>query len=277
MSYSLLNRFQGTLIGGLVGETLPHPDLTQQPRESMYEGAIAPSVQCLIATRSASSLKIEVDHAIASTISIALYFHDNRQKLRQAIIDTASPAIQDFGFVVAESIAVALQPQMNPWALLPELIQLLPDEVLSQKLRQVQRLLTRRDSLAIAIQKLGDSQQIEVAISLAFYCWLSTAEQFQLSVLRAHRIPNVSPLTLLLTGAFSGALNGQAGIPLAWLSPTGAFQNSLKHMETLADQLLATWSGCYHVGPDTVDPIKERATASGLPLAVASPGILRPR
>jgi hypothetical protein len=266
MSYSLLNRFQGALIGGLVGETLPHPDLTQQPRASMYEGAIATSAQCLIATRSVSSLKIETHRAIASTISIALYFHDDRQKLRQAIIDTTPPTIQDFGFVIAESIAVALQPQMDPWAFLPRLIQLLPDEMLSQKLRQVQRLLIRRDSLAIAIQKLGNSQQIEVAISLAFYCWLSTVEQFQLSVLRAHCIPNVSPLTLLLTGAFSGALNGQAGIPLAWLSSTGAFQNRLQHMETLANQLLATWSGCY-----------QTESEAAISLAVASPGILRPR
>ncbi|MEO0375231.1 MAG: ADP-ribosylglycohydrolase family protein [Cyanobacteria bacterium P01_A01_bin.17] len=276
MPYSLINRFGGALTGALVGEILPRPTPTEQPQErgdrdrvvSSLSFAIATSAQSLIATRSAPPLVTETNGAIASTIPIALYFHDNAQKLRQAIMNAIPQAIQDEGFVVAESIAAALKTQMVPFKLLPELVQLLPDETLSQKLRQVQILLTRRDSLAIAIQKLGDPQQIEVAVSLAFYCWLSTAEQFQLSVLRAHRIPNVSPLTLLLTGAFSGALNGRVGIPQAWLE-AGASQNDLQRMEVSANQLLAAWSGCYQVEPDAVNGMDG--------VAIASPGILRPR
>ncbi|PZD73867.1 hypothetical protein C1752_01815 [Acaryochloris thomasi RCC1774] len=259
-----------------MGEILPYPNPTEQPQErgdrdrvvSSLSFAIATSAQSLIATRSAPPLVAETNRAIASTIPIALYFHDDAQKLRQAIMNAIPQAIQDVGFVVAESIAAALKPQMAPFELLPKLVQLLPDETLSQKLRQVQILLTRRDSLAIAIQKLGDPQHTEVAIALAFYCWLSTAEQFQLSVLRAHRIPDVSSLTLLLTGAFSGALNGRVGIPQAWLE-AGASQNDLQRMEVSANQLLAAWSGCYQVGPDSVDGMGG--------VAIASPGILRPR
>lgn len=265
MPYSLINRFRGALIGGFVGETSTLPDRQDQAREAIYCAEIATSAQSLISTQSNSPLATEADMAIAATIPIALFFHDDAQTLRQTIMDATPQAIQDAGFVVSESIAYALQPQMEPLRLLPKLVQLLPDETLSQKLRQVQKLLKRGDSLAIAVKKLGDAQQLEVAIALAFYCWLSTAEQFQLSVLRVHRIPNASPLTLLLTGAFSGALNGQMGIPQAWLT-AGAVRSDFQQMETLAEQLLATWSGCLQVGLDGMDKV-----------AIASPGILRPR
>lgn len=277
MPYSLINRFRGALTGALVGENLPHLYPTERSAKSgnrnverfSLADAIATSTRSLMATHSASSLFVDHHRAIATIIPVALFFHDDAQKLRQAILQSTPQPMQDAGFVVAESIATALRPQMDPFKLLPELVQLLPDEVLSQKLRQVQRLLTRRDSLAIAIQKLGDPQQLEVAIALAFYCWLSTAEQFQLSVLRVPRIPNFSPLTLLLTSAFSGALNGQMGIPQAWLETAGEFQNELRQMEALADQLLAVWSGAYQPEADAAELVDG--------VAIAAPGILRTR
>lgn len=269
MPYSLINRFRGALIGGFVGETSTHPDLNERAREAIYSDEIEVVTQSIIANRTVSPCVAGAEQAIVSTIPIALFLHDDTFNLRQVLIETTPQSSQDAGFVVAESIAAALKPQMSPLKLLPELVQLLPDEPLAQKLRQVQRLLTRRDSLAIAVQKLGDAPQVEVAIALAFYCWLSTAEQFQLSVLRAHRIPNVSALTLLLTGAFSGAMNGERAIPMSWLTPSGGLQLKLQWFETLAEQLLAIWSGCYQVGEDETNA-SER-------VAIASPGILRPR
>lgn len=269
MPYLLINRFRGALVGGFVGETSTHPDLNERARHATYSDEIEIVAQSIIANRTVSPVGEDTERAIVSTIPIALYCHDDTLNLRQVLLETTPQPSQDVSFVVAESIAAALRPQMEPFKLLPELVQLLPDEALAQKLRQVQRLLIRRDSLAIAVQKLGDAPPVEVAIALAFYCWLSTAEQYQLSVLRAHRIPNVSALTLLLTGAFSGTLNGEKAIPMSWLTPGGALQLKLQLMETLAEQLLATWSGFNQVGEHD-----ENASDS---VAIASPGILRPR
>ncbi len=268
-------------MGGCIGEILLFQDSMSQSQEQGYADAIVSAAQLLLETRSISSCAAESafetnkNRLLTSMLPVALYSHDDCQKLREVIRDSVPERIQNEAFVVTEGLAASLTGKMVPLELLPDLIQLLPDDGLSQKLRQVQALLMQRDSLAIAAQKLGNPQQIEVAISLAFYCWLSTAEQFQLSILHAQRIPNVSPLTLVLTGALSGALNGQGSIPLPWQAKNIASPGiALQQMEQLADQLLSAWSGCYQVKQVDVDRITRQAAQ---PFAISAPGILRPR
>lgn len=273
MSYSLLSRFRGALIGSWVSEGLAFPDVSAHTKEGFCADAIATSAESLISTRSISSTaaqitRLDQHRALASIIPIALYGHDNPQALEPIIADTTPTALQGAALVIANSITAALA-HRSPFNPLPALIQHVTDESLSQPLQQVERLLSCRGSLAIALQTLGDPEQIEVAVVLALYCWLSTPAQFQLSVLRAHRIPNVSPLTLSLTGAFSGAFNGQAAMPLPWLQSTAASGGKIESMEKRADQLLAIWSGCY---PSELGTVNEMEA-----VAVSAPGLLHPR
>ncbi|MGB7414606.1 MAG: ADP-ribosylglycohydrolase family protein [Thermosynechococcaceae cyanobacterium] len=274
MSYSLLSRFRGALIGSMVSEGLSLSNVSAQAKEVLCGDEIATSAQSLISPGAAASTAVsatrqELHQALASIIPIALYGHDNPQSLGQMITDTTPQPLQAAALVIANIITAALTHPSPPFNPLPALIQQVTDESLCQSLQQLEGLLNHRESLAISLQTLGDPRRREVSIALALYCWLSTPEQFQLSVLRAHRIPHVSPLTLSLTGAFSGALNGQAAMPLPWLQSTVASRSNIESMEKLADQLLATWSGCYHSDPVTADTMKA--------VAVSAPGLLRPR
>jgi hypothetical protein len=269
MPYSLLSRFRGALIGGVVDQRQPRyrcADLTDVE-------AVAATVQSLVTGQYSAVVKTEIE--ILSLVPVALYLHDDHQKLRQIILEAIPVGLEDAGVAIATAITFALRPQVDPLRVLPELVQSLSDSGLSQKLQQVQNFLVRRDSLAIALQTLGDPNQLEIALAVAFYCWLSTATQFQLSLRRVQSIPDVSPLTLGLTGALSGALNGQSAIPTPWLTSQAS---TLKAMETLADQLLAAWAGCYSVA--TKDAMGDQRWSHGNVAnltAIASPGILHPR
>jgi hypothetical protein len=93
-------------------------------------------------------------------------------------------------------------------------------------------------------------------ISVALYGFLSTPEDFRLSLLRVAQLGYAPQTTCTLTGILSGAYTGMAGIPLSWLQSIQTRQgqpNSLLQvwgldgtaLVHLADQLLQIWGGVY--------------------------------
>ncbi len=281
MQYALLNRFKATLVGAALGEAwaiktisatrnaqetaLRQPSVTSplllQPLTHHY-------LQQLLRTRHSSwepfdqglsGPDVTGKMAIA-LLPVGLFFHEDRlklwQNLEQAIAQVQNPEIDPRGvFAVEFAIAEILQERLDPLTLIPQLLATLDDVEgsLIEQLRQVQTLLTQQAGLDAAL-KLG---RPEGAIALAFYCFLSTPEDFRLSLLRAAR--SHQPAVCALTAALSGAYNGLSGMAIEW-------RLAIDATETLsqAGHLLSHWSGVYN-------PMESERLTS----AVAAPQVIR--
>ena len=218
--------------------------------------------------------------AIMATLPVALFYHDNEIKLRQNLLSVVDiwqhdPASRDGALAVGYAVLQSLK-EINPAALIPQTIDFLGSpSKLGQHLAQVQTLLEQGAGLERAVTHLARDSQPSTPIALAFYCFLSTLEDFRLSILRATRTGYKLQVTAI-TGALSGAYNSTAGIPVtlrmalsqpdnkpmaAWGMKTEA------EMLELSDYLLAVWSGVYD---------KTTYTDGVMPYsAIAAPGVIR--
>ncbi|MBD2102723.1 ADP-ribosylglycohydrolase family protein [Leptolyngbya sp. FACHB-261] len=208
---------------------------------------------------------------LARIVPVALFFHENlavlREKVYQTVVLTHNTLDAWYGaLAIAHAIAIALRNELEPERLLPRTLEYLQDEAapLSARLQDAQALLEAGADLETARLRLPLHQDPAAIIALAFYCFLSTPDDFSLSIRRAVRCGNPASILASLCGGLSGAYNGWTDVPVSW---------RLRYATepvALADQLLATWAGAY-----TVLPVQE---AVPLPMApVAAPGILRPR
>ncbi len=216
-----------------------------------------------------------------ATLPVALFYHDNEIKLRQNLLSVVNiwqhdPVSRDGALAVGYALLQSLT-EINPAALIPQTIDFLGDSqsLLGQHLAQVQTLLEQGAGLERAVTHLARDSQPSTPIALAFYCFLSTLEDFRLSILRAARTGYHLQVSAI-TGALSGAYNSTSGIPAtlrmalsrpdnkpmaAWGMTTEA------EMLELSDCLLAVWSGVYDQATYT-DGVMPAA-------AIAAPGVIR--
>lgn len=232
--------------------------------------------------------------AIIATLPLALFFHDDHVKLRQnlrqliagwhnTIVEDAkgSPTLIDGVLAVGYAIAQALTDKLNPASLIGQTIEFLgePENQLAQELSQVQTLLEKGAGLEMTVTQLRKNTQLSTDIALAFYCFLTTLEDFRLSVQRSALIARpYSEITSIITGALSGAYNSTVGIPKNWrmvlsqpeTKPLTAWGMTTEaEMLELADSLVAVWSGVY-------DPATHLAAMTPTP-AIAAPRVIRCR
>ena len=282
MKHSLLSRFRGLLLGAVLGEAcfrhpwpmaarsvlgqkLPFGDL---PLASVcLSHTIATSTTTLIQQQlnpTAKSLTpspaTTESEMLVALLPVILYFHEKNSRLQQQIQQhlptAASPELEVAAMVVAEAIAQILQEKCSPNTFIPQLLAAisLPETSLTRQLELVQDLIQARASLLRTVQALmladaPDKIDVGRAIALAFYCWLSTPESWLLSLQRVQRIPNQTPLITVMTGAFSGAYNGQFRVLSPWQQQhlfaywEDSFPSQTQ-IVSLADQLMAVWSGC---------------------------------
>jgi hypothetical protein len=208
-----------------------------------------------------------------AVVPIFLFFHENDATLRHNIGKLAT-ALQlpstfiDHASVVAYAIAGFLQGILDPATLIPQtrdyLQSINTESILGEQLATVQTLLERGASLeqtriVFTRRQSAHSEHLtdeQIAIALAFYCFLSTPEDFRLSLLRSRQLQPYTQLITVITAAFSGAYNTQVGIPIEWRMATD------DQIQQLAVRLYAAWSGVYDASQIT--------SAWGLP-AVAAP------
>jgi hypothetical protein len=232
---------------------------------------------------------------IAATLPLMLFFHETELKRQLQLQDAAqSLAVSDhfhFGVLATGyAIAQALKEKLNPTTLIPKTTAYLQQlhftagaSSLIQQLEAVQTLLEQRAGLEIAVKKLKqfpESQPTYLSIAIAFYCLLSTPEDWQLSVLRAAAAGTHPALTCTLTGILSGAYNSVAGIPrkadpllnelTSNYNPWETFWGvkSVTEILHLAARLFAAWSGIYNLS---------ESWPTGSRSAIAAPHVLRPR
>lgn len=208
--------------------------------------------------------------AALATVPIALFFHDDQGKLRQQLQQAATHWHQteenEGVLAVGYAIALALTEKLNH-SLIPQILSYLGNTQtpLGEQLQQVQNLLNQGAPLNTAVSQLRQEAKLQggtdacSAIALAFYCFLSTPEDFRLSLSRASRIGYQSQLTSALTGAIAGAYNSNIGIPVGWRLAANKINISSQRLQ-LAEQLLAVWSGAY--GVSAIEPLPWTAIAA---------------
>jgi len=208
--------------------------------------------------------------AALATLPIALYFHDDQGKLRHQLQQAAAYWHQteenEGVLAVGYAIALALTEKLNH-TLIPQILSYLgtAQTHLGQQLQQVQNLINKGAALNTAVNQLRQEAKLQggtdaiTAIALAFYCFLSTPEDFRLSLSRASRIGYQPQLTSALTGALAGAYNSNIGIPLGWRLAANQINISTQRLQ-LAEQLLGVWSGVY--GVSVIEPLPWAAIAA---------------
>ncbi len=281
MRYSLVSRFRGTLLGGVIGENLAQSQGNKYGESYLNFGqSIIPGVESLI-----SLGKLDIDewlgryqkefvtspvdlgnkiNIIFATIAIALFFHENPVKLRQNLLRVLKvgdddPVIRDCTLAIGYAIAQSLTEKLRPQTLIQQIISFIgeTETLLPQKLLIIDKLLEQRAGLEKLQTQLSKEEKLSSAVAMAFYCFLSTLEDFRLSVLRGLSLESLhSPTVTVITGVLSGSYNSTVGIPTNWqislLSTNSAVdkQSNLRQVLKLADALGAVWSGVYNLPLD---------------------------
>lgn len=300
MKYSLSNRFRGVLLGSLVGELLATGNLSDRSFASSPRTVPTPPSQRFVefsqmgmsGTESLirrGTLTLDEwqfpspeaagagSEAVIAMLPIALFFHEDSAKLRQHLLEatTAWPQASEGALVVAWAMARSLQEKLNPRQIIPQILDelALQQTALGQQLERVQSCLETGAGLHPLLRQLHREPASSTStppcfptIALAFYCFLSTPEDFHLSAIRAVRGGGCLPLTAALTGALSGAYNSILGIPTSWRLAASRTESGSQRLQ-LADRLFAAWSGMYDIS----------AIPPSLPLAVAAPRVIQSR
>lgn len=232
-------------------------------------------LQKFIASSSGDALNC-LSPIIISTLPLALFYHENEIKLRQnlELAVTGHDAVRRDGVLaVGYTISQSLNENLNAATLIPQIITFLgePQTQTAQHLAQVQRLLEQRASLERAVTEL--SRDLSTPIALAFYCFLSTLEDFRLSVVRAAQTSYQPQVTTAIAAALSGAYNTTSGIPINWRLVSRAPKLAawgITEAETLqiSDSLVAVWSGVYSLATHPTNITQ---------VAVAAPRVIRSR
>lgn len=119
------------------------------------------------------------------------------------------------------------------------------NSLLAEQLKLVSELAARGASLNLVEEQLSAATASRaIAISLAWYCFITTPHDFNLSIRKAAQSsPNLASLTVALTGTLSGAYNGMAEISRYWR--TDRYNSQSQTEQHLFHQLFALWSGVY--------------------------------
>jgi ADP-ribosylglycohydrolase len=260
MKHLLIARFQGTLIGG---NTIYINPQQIAPNQLSIDAtpAIMAGIDSLIRCGdfdeddwiSSTSRVMQVHSqernsiAILAMIPLILFFHADRVKLREIVIsvsqslhldwETCSSAIA-IGYIISRSMTETFTPRTILAELAADMNNLHPG--LLQQLSIIEWALNRPTSIQQLKQQL--TQEIHhsiLATAIAIYCFFSTLEDFNLSILRAYHSDADNRLTCAVTGILSGAYNSLTGIPI---NGDIATQARGRWMEA-AENILNLWAG----------------------------------
>jgi ADP-ribosylglycohydrolase len=309
MHYSLVSRTRGTILGALIGEILALKG-EQMPNfaSSYWQKMAILGTESLIELgrfdlgdwsrrqqQSGIILENNTDASLQvtlATLPVALFFHEHTVKLRQNLLHVAkiwqnNPVVEDWTLAVGYAIALSLTEKLTPATLIPQIISFVGETPTSvpQTLLKLHNLLEKQAGLEITQAEFCTEEKLSHALAIAFYCFVSSLEDFRLSVLRSTQVTSRSIYISTITAALSGAYNATAGIPVSWrflLAKNRAAQwqpTDLSQMVKLADTLVATWSGVYEPTLHQGDVRAEWAiTLSDIPPeAIAAPRVIRLR
>ncbi|NJM69146.1 MAG: ADP-ribosylglycohydrolase family protein [Scytonema sp. RU_4_4] len=314
MRYSVVSRFKGTLLGAIIGEKIAYSHRKQlQGAGTLKIPSLHWSDMAILCAESLISLgRFDAEHwrqrqqqeftnlensywAILATLPVALFFHENTTKLRHNLLLATEiwqndPLVRDGTLAVGYAIAQSLTEKLSPIDLISQTISFLGETQtnLPQKLLEVHHLLEHGAGLERVQAEFGKEEKLSNIIAMAFYCFLSTIEDFRLGVLRAIQDSYRSPAIGAITGALSGAYNSAVGIPVTWqvmlmqqrsAKDSKQLANASKMVE-LSDAIIAVWSGVYNIAPHLDEVIEESSVMKPRLMslqATAAPRVIRSR
>jgi hypothetical protein len=280
MQHALLNRFQATLSGAVLGEAI---GLQHQKNPSLKLGSVSkksvPKLQWAPLTRlytqqlihhnrfesidlSKQPIPQTTSEAMIALLPMALFFHEDRLKLWQNLEYAAG--WEDSAIVQQEFPTVITQIKSLSGT---------EETTTTQQLQRVQRLLDEQAGLETALTTLM-SQEVSPDVGLALYCFLSTPNDLRLALLRSAQTGARSSVICAITGALSGAFNSMSGIPIEWQLAIDSWETPSQSMMTqselldLANRLLASWAGVYN-------PLTFSKEFRQLLPAIAAPQVIR--
>jgi ADP-ribosylglycohydrolase len=300
MKHLLLNRFQGALIGASTIYISPHqitpnqliidttPALMGGLTSLIRHGRFDPQDWAKNIFTDISS----PEQAMVAMLPLMLFFHDDRIKLREILInvshswqldwETCSSAVA-IGYIISRSLTESFNPRTIIPQLLDEMTNLHP--LLFQELSTIgggasvreHQIIDLASSLDRVTQRLTTTPHPTIApTTIAIYCLISTPEDFSLAIRRAAHVKDQSQLTCALTGILAGAQNSLTGIPLnGYLATQERAQWLLA-----AESLLTSWAGVYqeHSSSRSVALLPASAQPTvAYPLSVASPQVIQRR
>ncbi len=308
MRYSLISRVRGIFLGAFLGESLATHNrcdlgaMTILGVQSLIEyGRLDVDDWSKRYQQAAVDLNI-TDIAwgeiILATLPVVIFFHEDTVKLKKNLLQVlkiwdTNPVMTDAVLVIGYLISQSLTEKLDPITLIPQTISFLGETKTSipQNLLKVNSLLAQDTGLEQVRAELTKQEEISSNIALAIYCFLSTLEDFQLTVLRVNNHTRKQEYWCLgsqsrstITGALSGAYNTAVGIPVNWQvlfpptnSPAWGLKNFSQMLE-LADTLVEVWSGVYTVTPNTQELTKSGCGMNENSLSIyAAPSVIRPR
>ena len=213
--------------------------------------------------------EIPPEAAWLGMLPIALFYHEDESWLNRQLTEAIALWPQSNSresdlmnlMTIGWAIARILTHKVEAATTIPYILKRLNNgekisEQLENKLRTMHLLLSQSASLETAMVELKISNDPNsTAIATALYCFLSTPENFPISVQRAAQTRSQPHLTTLLAGALSGAYNSCVGMPMNWqLSDSIAIdRRNILEQITVADRLFATWSGLYDADKTLAD------------------------
>jgi hypothetical protein len=320
MRYSLLSRFQGTLLGMFVAEAYALRHLSQSTQMSHSLSQLTKSTSCqllnfanieeIIETQ-LNSLEPKIHTALAIAIPIALLNHEQlgkRQELLHLAV-TIDPTLETFWesmLAIGHLISQALTEKLEPAGFIAQMCNF-GWESSEKSLRELESIQSWLETSATLDKVRRHSHQLETDItSLAIYSFLSTPEDYAVTVQRAFHLTDKRNLYLdgkvgkqnpsfdklsyqskiqnpkseddpvsicALAGAISGAYNGFGSIPVNWRLWLDVELES--EIEQLSQQLLAAWSGVYQ--PQTQARIDTNGKLRRGSYAIAAPQVMSGR
>lgn len=281
MRHSLASHFRGTFAGICLGETIAVNSEEKEINElSSCQFTILAAMNLIeqgrfdlnhwqkLPQQHFSHLGMSFTNSyrlILATLPIALFFHDNCIKLRHNLLELlqiwqVEGVWRDITLAFAYAIAQSMTEKLHPSTLNLQIVSFLGEtsSLLPQKLLKLNYLLEQRAGLARVKTELGKIEEPSSMIAMAFYCCLSTLEDFPLAVLRSLQTTNLQSIPTLVA-ALSGAYNSTVGIPANWQAQLSSPRlpqwqiSKFLQMLKLADVLLAHWSGLYELNSDRTD------------------------
>ena len=308
MHYSLSSRFRGAIVGLAIGarqqkfgsykpqllsaEANQEQSLEKQSFSFESEAQIVTLVEVgmksLIQRRKfdvkdwhhavGKNLSLSALDAIVATIPLALFYHENEIKLRDnlqlavAAVEQDDPEIRDIALAVGYAIALSLQPKLHLAEVISQTIDFVgkDDSALTQNIFKVKTFLEQNAGLETVVTNLERSGQPSSCFALALYCYLSSLEDFRLSLRRVVEKSPQPQLTCAITAALSGAYNGLAGIPATLrqqlccpsVASGSVSITTEEEMLRLSDALVAVWSGVYEQANQPTDLSQVAAIAA---------------
>lgn len=253
---SLLSQLQGILLGAAIGEALgtlalqtQSADLTKADLTTIWDStANLPALPLMRqldqqVTQLLQRLEIGLlEHPLPGAIALTLFWQDQPERLRQVICtEIEPPVVQVELLAIAGALMQSLQHQLQPTRFLPQLLRELAQSpnLPLDSLIQVQSLVEAKASLATATTQLTElSSASAQAVALALFCWLTTPNQFALTVCRTAQA-RLSPQAGFVAGALAGSQASITVMQQQWRLPLPLTE----YYQAQARQILAVWSG----------------------------------